>query len=159
MGEVASMPVACPYCAARMPESAAFCPGCGIAVRAPERTRGKVGALPENIAGALAYLTFIPAIVLLVVKPFNKNLFVRFHAMQSLLVSVAGLLITTVIRLAGYVLVLIPTAGPLLLVLLYAVAVLGGLCVWLVLVVKALQGEKFKLPALGSFAEQYAASL
>jgi uncharacterized membrane protein len=130
-----------------------------MAMKAPERARGKVGGLPENIAGALAYLTFIPAIVLLVVKPLNKNLFVRFHAIQSLLVSVAGLLITTVIRLAGYVLVLIPTAGPLLVVLLYAVAVFGGLCVWLVLMVKALQGEAFKLPALGSLAEQYAGSL
>jgi uncharacterized membrane protein len=159
MVEVASMPVACPTCAARMPESAAFCPGCGIAMKPPERARGKVGGLPENIAGALAYLTFIPAIVLLVAQPFNKNLFVRFHAIQSLLVSAAALLLATMIRLAGYVLALIPTAGPLLVVLLYAVAALGGVCLWLVLVVKALQGETFKLPAVGSFAEQSAASL
>jgi uncharacterized membrane protein len=159
MGEVASMPLACPACAARMPESAAFCPGCGVAMKAPERVRGKVGGLSENIAGALAYLTFIPAVVLLVVQPFNKNQFVRFHAIQNLLLTAAALAIAAALKVAGYVLVLVPIAGPLLAVLLYAVAALGGLCLWLVLVVKALQGESFKLPALGNFAEHYAGSL
>ena len=39
--------------------------------------------LSDNAAGALAYVTIIPAIVFLLVEPYNKNSFVRFHAWQS----------------------------------------------------------------------------
>ena len=76
---------ACPHCAAQMPETAAFCPGCGLPMQAEQRAQGKVGIFSEPIAGALAYLTFIPAVVFLVVAPYKTNRFVRFHSFQCLL--------------------------------------------------------------------------
>src|SRR5580765_433971 len=76
--------VACPHCAAQMPETAGFCPGCGRSMEVEQPFRGKVGPLTENIAGTLAYFTFIPAIVFLVLDPYNKNRFVRFHSLQCL---------------------------------------------------------------------------
>lgn len=114
---------------------------------------GKVGALPERIAGALAYLTFIPAIVFLVVEPYKKNRFVRFHSIQCLLVWAAAALVALALKVAGLVLFIIPVVGPLFVVLVLVLAVLAAVAVWLVLVVKALQGEIFKLPVLGSFAD------
>ncbi len=51
--------------------------------------QGTVGGMNENIAGMLAYVTIIPAIVFLVVEPFNKNRFVRFHAFQNIFFVVA----------------------------------------------------------------------
>ena len=51
-------------------------------MRTGARAQGKVGVLAENIAGALAYLTFIPAIAFLVLDPYNKNRFARFHSVQ-----------------------------------------------------------------------------
>ncbi len=39
--------------------------------------------LSDNAAGALAYVTIIPAIIFLIVEPYNKNSYIRFHAWQS----------------------------------------------------------------------------
>jgi uncharacterized membrane protein len=138
-----------------MPETAAFCPGCGLALQAEARAQGKVGALPETIAGVLAYFTFIPAIIFLALDPYNKNRFVRFHSVQCLLLWGAAILVGIVVKLATLVLFIIPVLGPLLVVLVGAVFVLGAVVIWLVLVVKAFQGEMFKLAVIGDIAERY----
>jgi uncharacterized membrane protein len=120
------------------------------------RVHGTVGVFPENIAGALAYITFIPAIVFLLLEPYKRNRFLRFHSLQSLLLGVALIVIGIALKLVGLVLLIIPVLGHLLVVLLSMVLALAAIVVWLVLVVKALQGEAFKLPILGEFAEQKA---
>ena len=122
------------------------------------RATGNVGFLPENIAGALAYLSFVPAIVFLVREPYNRNQFVRFHAVQCLLLWATGLLTAAALKLAAMVLFIIPVAGPLFAVLILALAGFAAFVSWLVLLVKALQGEMFKLPMLGDFAEQHSIS-
>lgn len=158
MNQIQSMPLACPECLAQMPETAAFCPGCGRAMQAspPRESASRVGRFPENIAGALAYLTFIPAIIFLLVEPYKKNRFVRFHSAQCILLSAAALLLGLAVRLVDLLLVHIPVLGPLMIVLLAVVLVIGAAILWLVLVVKALQDEIFAVPALGNLAELYA---
>lgn len=140
-----------------MPDTAAFCPGCGRSMRPVERAQGTVGALPETVAGALAYCTIIPAIIFLFVEPYSKNRFVRFHSFQCIGVSLAGLIVGAALRIAGFVLFFIPVLGHLLVWLLSMVVTLAFLAVWVVLIVKAMQGEMFKLPVVGDFAEQQAA--
>jgi uncharacterized membrane protein len=120
------------------------------------RAQGKVGVLPESIAGALAYFTFIPAIVFLLLEPYKKNHFVRFHSIQCLLLSGTGIVLAIALKLAGLLLFIIPVLGPLLVVLVSMVAGLAAVVIWLVLVVKAFQGHAFKLPLLGDFAAQRA---
>jgi uncharacterized membrane protein len=153
--------ISCPHCAAQMPATAAFCPGCGRSTAegplATTRSLGKVGILTENIAGAIAYLTFIPAIMFLVIEPYKKNRFVRFHSIQCLLLCAAGILLAIALKLASVVLFIIPLLGPLLVVLVSTVVALGIFVIWLVLVVKAFQGEMFQLPVLGEFAAQQVA--
>ena len=158
MDQTISLPLACPDCAARMPETAAFCPGCGRSMQVAPRAQGKVGFFHENIAGVLAYFTFIPASVFLFVAPYNKNRFVRFHAVQSLLFCATVVLVAFVLKLGGLLLFIIPVVGPLVLVLISMFVGLAALVIWLVLLVKAFQGEMFKLPGLGDFSEQYASS-
>jgi uncharacterized membrane protein len=129
-------------------------------VRSAEpRAHGTVGALPENLAGVLAYLTFLPAIVFLIAAPYSKNRFVRFHSLQCLLLWGAGVLFAIALKLASVILLIIPVLGPLLVTLVGAVIVLAGLLIWLVLVIKAFQGEMFRLPVLGDLAAQYSGSL
>jgi uncharacterized membrane protein len=120
--------------------------------------RGTVGIFSESVAGALAYITFIPAIVFLVLDPYKKNRFVRFHSFQSIFLWVAGLLIGVAFRFLGFVLLIIPVLGHLLVWLIAMVAILAAVVIWLVLVVKALQGESFKLPLIGELAERQAGS-
>jgi uncharacterized membrane protein len=144
----------CPHCAAQMPQTAAFCPGCGRSMHARPRAEGRVGPLPESVAGGLAYVSFIPAILFLFLEPYKSNRFVRFHSFQCLFAWVAAIVIGIVLRLVSMALFMIPHLGPLL-VLLVVVVVLAALFVWLVLLVKAVQGEWFKLPLIGDFAERY----
>src|SRR5215471_10320276 len=113
-----------------MPDDAAFCPGCGRSMRtetaetaseAPHPTIGKTGGLGDNIAGMLAYCTIIPAIIFLVLDPYNKNKFIRFHSFQSLLLWVAVAVVGIAVKLVFLILLLIPVLGPLLSVIAGAV--------------------------------------
>ena len=136
-----------------MPDTAAFCPGCGRAMGPVERAHGMVGVLPETLAGALAYFA-LPAIVFLLVEPYSKNRFLRFHSFQCIGVCLAAVVIGAILRVTGFVLFFIPVLGHLLVWLVSMVVSLAFFMIWVVLVVKALQGEMFKLPIVGDFAEQ-----
>jgi uncharacterized membrane protein len=148
--------VSCSDCAAQMPATAAFCPSCGRSMLAVQRAQGKVGIFSECFAGALAYLTFIPAIIFLLRPPYNQNPFVRFHSVQCLLFWLASLCIAAVLRLAAVFVILIPVIGPLLITLISFVFALALVVIWAVLVAKAFQGEIFELPVLGALADRYA---
>jgi uncharacterized membrane protein len=108
----------------------------------------------DNFIAALAYVTFIPAVVFVLVEPFKRNRFVRFHSFQSIFLAVATIVIGIAMRILYSILALIPVLGFLLAWLATAVAVLGWVILWLVLLVKALQGETFRLPVIGNLAEK-----
>ncbi len=149
------MSIACPKCTFAMPDDAAYCPGCGRSMRPVERATGTVGALPENIAGALAYF-LIPAVVFLLVEPYSRNRFVRFHSFQCIAVYAAAAIVGAVLRILAFTVFFIPLLGPLVVGLVSMIVGLGWFVLWVVLVVKALQGEMFKLPVAGDFAERQA---
>jgi uncharacterized membrane protein len=155
MDSTSPLPLSCPDCSARMPDTAAFCPGCGRPIANTTRATGRVGPFPESVAGGLAYLTFVPSILFLVLEPYNRNRFVRYHSIQCLLVWATMLACATAVKVIGLLVFLIPVIGPLLAVLISVVAVIAALLLWLVLVVKALQGETFKVPFLGDLAERF----
>jgi uncharacterized membrane protein len=113
-----------------------------------------VGALPETLAGALAYFTIIPAILFLLIEPYSKNRFLRFHSFQSLGLSLVALIVGALLRVVGFVVFFIPMLGPLLVWLVSGIVILAFFVLWAVLVVKALQGEMLKLPVVGDFAER-----
>jgi len=146
---------ACPKCAAQMPPTASFCPGCGRSMQIEARATRNVGPLHENVAGAVAYITLIPAIVFLLIDPYRKNAFVRFHSMQCLLCWLAGVVLAVALRAISYVFLLVPVVGPLLVLIVSVVVCLAVLFTWVVLLVKAFQGEKFALPMIGQWAEQH----
>lgn len=148
----------CPDCAAQMPDSAGFCPGCGRSMQSQLAPDQKVGTLRENLQGALAYLTFIPALVFLLVDRHRRSPFVRFHSVQCLLFWLVSVAAAVLVRLLILLLLYVPAVGPLLAVLLVTIAALASLFLWIVLSVKAFQGEKFGLPVIGTLAEQYSDS-
>jgi uncharacterized membrane protein len=93
--------------------------------------------LDENVAGFLCYLLgFITGIVFLVIE--KKSSFVKFHAKQST-ITFLGLFVISLIT--GW----IPILGTLILLL--------SLILWLVLMIKALQGKRYSLPIVGKMAE------
>jgi len=150
------MQLACPDCAGQMPETASFCPFCGRRMPKAAPPAPAESQLRDNLVGALAYITFIPAIVFLVLRSYERKRFVRFHAVQCLLLWGTGIVVVLALRVASLLVILIPAAGPLFVVLMWVVPAIAALLLWLVLIVKALQGQEFRLPLLGEFAAEYA---
>src|SRR5580658_11231693 len=103
--------------------------------------------LTETAASGLAYLTFIPAIIFLVVAPYNQNANVRFHAWQSIFLSIAWAAVWIVLVVIG----VIPILNFLDIVLTPVVAI-GFLILWVMVLVQAFQGKRFKIPVLGDLA-------
>jgi uncharacterized membrane protein len=109
-----------------------------------------VSGLSDNAAGAIAYLTFIPAVIFLIVEPFNKSAFVRFHSWQCILLSVVAFVINIALSiLMGIAMVMLPFF---VVRLLWPVIELAWFLVWLLCVVNAYNGKMFKLPIIGNFA-------
>jgi uncharacterized membrane protein len=134
-----------------MGDEAAFCPACGKPATAATTgtggqsagTPGAQGAgLQSNLAAALSYL-WITAIVFLLLEPYNRDRFVRFHAFQALflgLASIGGHVVLSLIPILGW------TLMPLwsLVVLVFAV----------VAAIKAYQNETWSIPVIGPYAEK-----
>ncbi|MGA7110318.1 MAG: DUF4870 domain-containing protein [Terracidiphilus sp.] len=108
--------------------------------------------LSENAAGGLAYITIIPAIVFLIAEPYNRSSYVRFHAWQCIFMAVAWVVIDIAIMICGH---LMSFLG-LLAFGLYPLVALAMLILWIMVLIKAFNGERFKLPILGDLAEKQA---
>jgi len=109
--------------------------------------------LDANIAGALSYFFgLLSGAVFFAIETDSR--FVKFHAMQSMLASVAAIVIWIVYMVLASILVYIPVLGWLVMLLLWAGLALGMLGVWLFSMFKAFQGERFKLPFIGEVAEK-----
>jgi len=101
--------------------------------------------LSDNAAGALAYVTIIPAIIFLIVEPYNRNSYIRFHSWQSIFLGIAAFAVNIVL-----------TAIPILGWILIPFVMLAFLVVWVIVLLKALKGERYKLPIIGNYAEKQA---
>ena len=105
-----------------------------------EKKAQEISDLGENVRGALCYiLGFFSGIFFLLTE--KKNKFVRFHAMQSTMTFGAVFLIS-----------FIPIFGWIMSIILVPLS----LILWVFLIYKAYQGEKFKLPVIGDLAEKQA---
>ena len=101
--------------------------------------------LQSNLGGLLCYLVgFISAVIFVAIE--KRDGYVRFHAFQSL-ATFGGLFALNFV--AGFV----PVIGAMISLVLAPV----GLILWLLLMIKAYQGERYKLPVVGDWAEQQAA--
>jgi uncharacterized membrane protein len=96
--------------------------------------------LSDTAAGALAYVTIIPAIIFLVMAPYNTKPFVKFHAFQCLGLAVVMICLAFVN--------IVPILGQIV----YAICGICMLVVWVICIVKASRGSAFKLPIISEFA-------
>ena len=134
----------CASCGAQMADTATTCPACGKGVGQPAgggaAPAAQSGGLQDNLAGALAYL-WIVAIIFLLIEPYNRNKFVRFHSFQALflgLVSIGGHIVLGIIPVLGWAIL------PFFSLAIFVVAVICA--------VKAYGNQEFKLPVIGDLA-------
>ncbi len=121
---------------------------CGLCARAAQ------SGLSDNSAAALAYVTIIPAIIFLVMEPYNRKPFVRYHAMQCIGLHVLWLAVWVVLMVVGIMLAVVHLH--LLVLLLWPICWIGLVILWLLCIVSAAQGKWFKLPIIGDFAKKQA---
>ncbi len=120
-----------------------------VPVSAPQGSGGS--GLAPNVASLLCYVcSFVTGLIFLLIEKDNKE--VKFHAWQSILLGAA----TVALYVAAGILAVIPVIG-FLGTLLYLATWLGYLAVWIISMVKAYQGEHWKIPVIGDIAEQQAA--
>jgi uncharacterized membrane protein len=134
--------------------AAAFCPKCGagqsasatpVVVQAASPTEG----LQENIAGLLCYvLGWLSGLIFLLI---DKRPFVRFHAVQSIGLNI-GIVVVYLAVAFSFVMLHFLHLGFLALAI-YPVLWLLVLAVWVFMMYKAYQHEKFMLPIIGKIAE------
>ena len=112
--------------------------------------------LASNVAGALCYLLgLITGVVFLLIEKNDK--FVRFHAAQSIAVSLVMIAASIALSILSSVLAFIPVLGWLLALLLALVIGVGSFVLWLLLMWKAFQGQEWEAPIAGQLARKMGA--
>jgi uncharacterized membrane protein len=112
--------------------------------------------LASNIGGLLAYILGpITGVLFLVLE--KEDRFVRFHAMQSVVVGVALIAVSIAFSIFSSVLAFIPVLG-------WIVALVAGLGLavvsfglWILLMVRAFQGREWQVPLVGAYARRFVA--
>ena len=100
--------------------------------------------LPENIAGLLCYLLgWVSGLVFFLIE--KQSDFVKYHATQSVIVF-------GTLTLASIAIGVVPFIGGLLAPLFSLLA----FALWIILMIKAFQHTRYKLPWAGDLAEKYA---
>jgi len=115
-------------------------------------TKASLG-LEENIEAALCYLfLWVSGLIFYFVE--DKNKFIRFHAVQSIFVFLP---LSILAWIFGGAFGLLPFgAGWLFLVWISWIFWVLAFVLWIILMIKAYQMQKFKLPIVGDLAEKYA---
>lgn len=165
----------CSKCGAQLAAGSGFCGACGAAVAgqsvaqssgaagtaaAPAQPAAASPGMTNNLAGALCYIAgIVTGIVFLVLEPYNKNRFVRFHAFQAIFFWIACFAFYVVWRFIFLSVFFTPGLGLWgLLGLIWLVIELAMFAAWIFLMYKAYNNEEFKLPFIGDLAAKQAGS-
>lgn len=111
--------------------------------------------LAPNLAGALSYVLGIVTGVLFLVIDRDRP-FVRFHAVQSIVFSLAYLGLWIGVTVLGLVLEIIPVVGWLVGLLLTVAVGFGGFVLWLYAMYQAFQSREWEMPGLGTLVRRHA---
>jgi len=147
----------CQSCGAAFADGATFCPSCSARPQAMASPAAASG-LTANTAGALAYLAgIITGILFLVIDPYKRDGFVRFHAFQSIFFNIAWIVLWMAWMIVGLVLGAV-TKGLffILQVPIDLVLMVGGFALWVFLMYSAYQGKTPRLPVIGALAAKQA---
>jgi uncharacterized membrane protein len=153
----------CSHCGANIAENAAFCPSCGKAQPAVNTPVGAPGVAPEantglaeNVAGTLCYsLGWLTGLIFFVI---DKRPFVRWHAAQSIVTFGAIHIIYLVLGMffaggmfwgGNFWSIWGPAA------FLFGILRILSLVLWIVCMVRAYKGERFRLPIAANIADSF----
>ncbi|MEO8052327.1 MAG: hypothetical protein ABI833_18105 [Acidobacteriota bacterium] len=132
-------------------------PYAGSAPLPPPAAATQAAGLEENLACALCYVMgLLTGVLFLVLAPYNQNRLIRFHAFQSIFVHIASVVVFIGLMIVMAMLHFIPFIGAILGLMLYPIVGLGFFILWLMLMYKAYNRERWVLPIVGPLAEKQA---
>ncbi len=151
----------CTKCGAAVAENAGFCPSCGAPQTvsgAPPASNPGPGAhsgLSENVAGLLCYvLGWVTGVVFFLI---DKRPYVRFHAAQSIVVFGGLHILRVVLGMAFGIGFGFGAWGAFSFgLLVFELIGLLSLVLWILLMIKAYQGERFRVPIAADIADSFA---
>lgn len=109
--------------------------------------------MADNVASALCYsLGFITGIVFLLLEPYNRNPIVRFHAFQSIFMSVGLIAVRIVLSIIFGILMGI--SGVFMGLALFSLYGLFCFILWLYMIIMTYQGKTIVLPIIGPIAQK-----
>jgi uncharacterized membrane protein len=156
----------CNKCGTEAGEDAAFCGNCGAPISStaqnappsvPPQPQQASSSITPNVAATLSYvLGFITGIIFLVLDPYKNDRFVRFHAFQSILFSAA--LIVFWILWGGIVWTIFARVLFMwaILNMISMLVSLAAFVVWILLMYKAYNNDRFMIPFIGDIADRQA---
>jgi uncharacterized membrane protein len=108
-----------------------------------------------NVAGLLCYILWpIACILFLLIGPYNRNRFVRFHAFQAIFLGLAGIVVAVALQVMTSILALIPIIGWIAGGLIWIAYGITLLVLVIMLMYKAYNGEQYAVAVIGNLARQ-----
>src|SRR5687767_5387957 len=120
--------------------------------------------LDENVAALMSYvMTWVSGLIFFFIEKDSR--LVRFHAMQAILLGGTAIVLGIGLWIAWVILLIIVAQISDVLTMLLNVVFglllfvffIGLFIAWILSMVKAYQGQYFKLPVFGNFAEKFSA--
>ena len=145
----------CTKCGAQVADNAAFCAGCGAAQAAAPGAAPTSAAtqapMAENVASLLCYvLGWVTGLIFFLI---DKRPNVRFHAAQSIVVFGGLNIVSICLRMFGLGLLAGGLGGWSLGIMISGLVSLLTLALWILLMVKGFQGERFRVPLAADLAD------
>jgi len=153
--EPASNPAATPP----LPPSSAA-PSTAPDPAAAQPTAASTGLAPNIAAGLACIFSIVGGIVFLILE--KKDQFVRFYAMQALILGGASIAFSIALQIVSFILIHIPFVGRLIAILLGLLGMVVGLAffaVWIVTILKAFSGKEWEIPYIGKIAREQLAKI
>ncbi len=136
----------CPYCRNELDGKSRKCGGCSGMVPVVFSGGGSnFRGMNSQMGGFICYLGFfITGIIFYLLE--KEDRYIRFHALQSIVTFSSIALLLLFIRL--------PFGGARVLDIMYTLVLLAGLVLWVMLMLKAYQGDEFELPLVGEWVKE-----
>jgi uncharacterized membrane protein len=112
--------------------------------------------MEPNVAAGLSYFTWVAGLIFFLIE--KQNRFVRFNAMQCMLLTAAYIILQVVLGIVIGILGAVSTSLACIATPIYSLLGLAAFVFWIICMINAFQGKYFKVPFIGDYAERWSGS-